>query len=101
VTRRNRLNEAIDAALFTIPAMNQFGSMMALAEQAKDEDLIVLSHWQNIKPEQSGRLLRKEQLPTSTASKANMIFHWRTSSGKIKFLFPIKCTNQSTIGSLK
>ncbi len=40
-TRQNRLGEPIDAALFTIPAMNQYGAMITLSSQSKDEDLII------------------------------------------------------------
>jgi hypothetical protein len=40
-TRRDCLNETIDAARFNDAAMTQYGSMLALSEQAKDEDLIV------------------------------------------------------------
>jgi hypothetical protein len=40
-TRRDCLNETIDAARFNDAAMTQYGSMMTLSEQAKDEDLIM------------------------------------------------------------
>lgn len=97
-TRHNRLGEALDAALFTIPAMNQYGAMMALSEQAKDEDLIV-------KP--------PTEYKTSTkwkAFKEGAIAYLNCVKGKydiplayvireIKSLTPIKFINLNTIAS--
>jgi len=61
-SRQNRLNEPLDPALFTQPAINTYGAMMALSTQ--EEDLVVKPHHQgNSRKIPNGKALRKALLP--------------------------------------
>ena len=61
-SKHNRLNEPLDPALFTQPAINTYGAMMALSTQ--EEDLVVKPHHQgNSRKIPNGKALRKALLP--------------------------------------
>jgi hypothetical protein len=65
VTRRNRLGEPIEPALFTQAAVEIYGTMMAISKESADEENIE-KHRLNTKPVPNGKHSKKVLSPIST-----------------------------------